>query len=328
MIAAVTPDVGEGSHEARVAELANELSDVRQRGVADLDKQRGKQRPVDVPLLEGLARRFGERQSMPQQGRIFLIQHLLDNALTAYATEHSELEAAFLRRLFEDGQGNWPGAGGASGLLASARRTEGLTETAFRDRQRGYLHAFAAYLLARYDHAVGPPRPGTHQPAPARWRRAMPAALIAGAILVAGAVGVVLLMNQGDGAPTGSRASTSETPTTSTDRTESGTATSGGVQFRFDSLGSTSNVIQVYPGVTASDRDRTQNGTYYDGDTVRALCITTGRTVTSDPASGEQAKRSDQWVRIAGPPGVVQYATLTYGEIISTETGLPDCETA
>lgn len=317
MITAVTSDAGEDAAEGRVAQLAKELGDARQRGLADLDKQRGKQRRVAVPVLEGMAQRFGKRQSLTQRGRIFLIQQLLDDALTTYATDHSAPEAAFLRRLFEDGRGNWPGATGAGGLLASARQAEGLSETAFRDRQRSYLQTFAAYLLDRYDSAEA-------QPLTRRW--ALVAALIAGAVLVVGAAGTALLMNRDEGSPTGP-GSSSQTPTTATGDVESAPASAGQVQFRFDSLGSTqSNVIQVYPGVTASDRDRTQNGTYYHGNTVRALCITTGRTVTSDPGAGEQPERSDQWVRIGGPPGVVQYAALTYGEIVPAGAELPACE--
>lgn len=308
---------GDEDRDERATGLAQELGDVRQRGLADLDKRRSRQRPVAVPRLEELARRFGARQAIPQQGRIFLIQRLLDHALTTYATEHSEPEAAFLRRLFEDGRGNWPGPAGAGGLLDNARRTEGLDEDRFRDRQRGHLQAFAAFLLDRYDQTSEPPPRDTDAQTPPR-RRALPVVLMAGAVLAASLVAVVLLLNRGDGSPTGSDPSISATSTAATDQAR--------VQFRFDSLGSTeSNVIQVYPGVTASDRDKTQNGTYYSGDTVQAVCITTGRSVSSLPAYGEQPRRSDQWVRIVGSPGAIQYATLTYGEVVPAGAKLPAC---
>jgi hypothetical protein len=96
--------------------------------------------------------------------------------------------------------------------------------------------------------------------------------------------------------------------------------------FRFDSLGSTySSIIQVYPGVKPTKADRTSNGTFKSGDTVRAVCITTGRLVKSDPTYGETPRQSDQWVQIAAVPGVVQYATLTYGSLVPTNDKLPRC---
>jgi len=93
----------------------------------------------------------------------------------------------------------------------------------------------------------------------------------------------------------------------------------------FDALGG-SPLINVYPGVSTSSSDRAKSGTYRDGDEVLALCIITGRTVSSDPGAGEAVKTSDQWVGIAAAPGERQFATLTYARLVGvTESELPRC---
>jgi hypothetical protein len=86
----------------------------------------------------------------------------------------------------------------------------------------------------------------------------------------------------------------------------------------FDSLGGGSSVIKVYPGVTESTRDTEHNGTYYDGNKVFAECKVTegGRMMHSDtsPSVHEKDRSSDDWIRIQGTPGEIQYATAVYAE--------------
>lgn len=82
----------------------------------------------------------------------------------------------------------------------------------------------------------------------------------------------------------------------------------------FDDLDGGSPIIRVYPGVQNTPGDRMHNGTYNDGDVVGADCKTTGREVSSDPSVGETDRTSDQWVRIHGTPGEVQYASAVYVE--------------
>lgn len=102
-----------------------------------------------------------------------------------------------------------------------------------------------------------------------------------------------------------------------------------GAAFRFDDLGGGSSVIEVFAGVTSSPADRTVAGTFRSGQTTTALCKTTGRTVTSNPSSGERPKQSNVWVQVAGSPGKTSYATLTYGDISPTALArLPECQNA
>ena len=88
-----------------------------------------------------------------------------------------------------------------------------------------------------------------------------------------------------------------------------------GATITFDALGSDSNVIEVYPGVGNTPQDKTYNGTYYSGETVPIVCETKGRTVTSNPAVGEQYRQSDEWYKLQTPPGTQpEYATAVYAD--------------
>ena len=80
----------------------------------------------------------------------------------------------------------------------------------------------------------------------------------------------------------------------------------------FNDLGGGSAYIQVYPGVGITEADQTANGTFSDGQSVVADCVTTGRIISSNPELGEIPRESNQWVRIEGAPGKTQYATETY----------------
>lgn len=100
----------------------------------------------------------------------------------------------------------------------------------------------------------------------------------------------------------------------------------GAVEVEFDALGGGSNVIQVYPGVTNAHEDKISNGSYPDGETVIAECITEGRLVRSDPSVGEDYATSVDWVRFRqNPQGVVSYATLTYLAIPQNFDSLANC---
>jgi hypothetical protein len=94
----------------------------------------------------------------------------------------------------------------------------------------------------------------------------------------------------------------------------------------FDDLHGGSAIIEVYPGVTNAAADRQANGSFNDGDSVPAECKAKGRTVHSNPALGEEDRSSDDWIRIQGSPGEIQYATAVYvenpGELLRD---LPDC---
>lgn len=91
----------------------------------------------------------------------------------------------------------------------------------------------------------------------------------------------------------------------------------------FDDLGGGSAIIGVYAGVQDRPEDRQRTGTFQSGDTVRAICQTTGRMVSSDTSVGERAQQSNVWVRIDGSPGVQQYASLTYADVSAATLSAP-----
>lgn len=71
-------------------------------------------------------------------------------------------------------------------------------------------------------------------------------------------------------------------------------------------------LVEVFPGTSDSSEDTHYNGTFRDGDTVKALCVDEGRTIESGPSVGELDRSSGQWIRIQGSPGLTQYATAVY----------------
>ncbi len=90
---------------------------------------------------------------------------------------------------------------------------------------------------------------------------------------------------------------------------------SPGATITFDALGGSSNVIEVYPGVGNTLQDKTYNGRYYSGETVPIVCETKGRTVTSNPAAGEQYRQSDEWYKLQTLSGTQpEYATAVYAD--------------
>lgn len=85
-------------------------------------------------------------------------------------------------------------------------------------------------------------------------------------------------------------------------------------------------VIPVYPGVSESEVDKQLNGTFNPNERVRVICKTIGRTVNSHPENGDEERHSNEWVRIVGSPGTVQFASMTYADMASqTFAALPQC---
>lgn len=89
------------------------------------------------------------------------------------------------------------------------------------------------------------------------------------------------------------------------------TTPSEGITLTFDDLGGGSSIIEVYPGVRDTPKDRQYNGTYNSGDTASAECKATGRTVHSIPSAGEANRSSNEWIRLR-TQGEQQYATAVY----------------
>lgn len=95
----------------------------------------------------------------------------------------------------------------------------------------------------------------------------------------------------------------------------------------FDDLAGGSSVVQVYPGVGDSKRDKKANGTFLSGQSAIAECKTEGRTVHSTPS--EEKRTYNEWVRIQGTPGKTQYATAVYAENPDALLEqLPECDKA
>jgi hypothetical protein len=304
---------------ARITAVVDELTNARRRGLDDLELAARNQRPVPTPQLERLARAYSGEELAP---RIPLIRRLLDDGLTAWKQRGHDDEADFVRRLFFDTQGGGtPGKRRPGALLDELRREQGLADELFDDRRRTYFERFAAFLLD----FVPAPRGVGEASRRRRLRRQWLTGGAVGLAMLAVVVAVVVATHRGGGSPA---TSPSPSDTTST-ATSSGDTTSSRptATLTFDALGGrTSKIIRVFPGVGTSARDRTANGTFTDGDKVTAICKTTGRTVKSHVAGGEQPRRSNVWVRIQGSPGLAQYATLTFGDIDRAALGvLPQC---
>ncbi|MFL6137395.1 MAG: hypothetical protein ACJ74O_06285 [Frankiaceae bacterium] len=288
----------------RVAALVDELTHARWRGLDDLELSAGQQSPVETPELERLARIYTRDRVAP---RIPLIRRLLDEGLDAWRKRGNADEADFVRAMFFAADGGTPGQQRPKQLKAAVLQRYGLNEDRFEDRRRTSFRRFAAFLLEFV--AVPPPRP---------WRRWLIAAGLALVLAVVGIGSFLALHRGGSTGAQGSGRSASSPDTTATGPTAT---------FTFDALGGTSSkIIDVYPGVGTSAHDKNANGTFTDGDTAPALCKTTGRRITSDVSAGERPRSSNIWVRVQGSPGLVQYATLTYGDIgRAALSRLPHC---
>jgi hypothetical protein len=316
--------------------LAEELRDARIRGVDYLDLNTRNQSPIETPILDRLSNAYGGQAG---GRRVVLIHRLLDETLADWKELGYALEADFVRSLFFAADGNTPGRRTTPRqLLAVARRESGLGDAQFDDRRRAMFRDYAAFLLKHVDDerhvAVDKDTADAHDAGPAsfageskrRGGRRKSRRLLLGlsllAIIVGVVIGYVLTRSHGDseaGAPAGPSRSASVSPPA---------PAPGQVTIRFNSLGSTeSSTINVYPGTGIYPDVRMPNGTFRNGDIVAVTCKTTGRTITSDTTSGETLRQSNQWVRIVGTPGKVQYATLTYADIDPQAlASLPECE--
>ncbi len=319
-----------GPDKTEAERLATELSRVRRRGLSLLNLTRGKQQPIEVPILERLASQAAA--SGGQQDRVVRIQALLDGALDAFATTHNIQVAAFIRQLLADSEGRWPGPGGPGRLLDKARMAEGVEDEAqFRRLQRQHFVEFADFVLRFQppDHAGADraePVALADEPPAVRRRRPRLMLITALVVMVFAITGVVIeLVISHTSAKSRAASSSSSRPVPPVSITSTPPAT---VMVRFDNLGSKvsgGTIIEVYPGVRATTADRTHNGSYNTGDLVRALCVTTGRTVKSDPSADETPRTTNLWVRISSTSGETQYATLTYGEMVPPAAKLPPC---
>jgi hypothetical protein len=341
---------------AATAELASELSAIRHRGISGIDRQRsrdGKQQPLVLAVFERLLKQFPAQAGIGRQAHI---EALLRAELDAYGQAAPTNDAAFIRRLLFLPNGSVPlGPGSQTSLLNTARSAVGLKGKveAFRAVQSERFHLFAAFLLRDADWVEPPTAPSAEQvadvdapvdPYPPSPADAVPAP-------------AVTTEQAGSNAPTGGTAAASNESTPhrhtwliallvaaviagasvlasvhfrSRPPAHAGAPISlspskpATYQFRFDSLGSTaSSILNVYPGVGATAHDKQANGTFHSGDVVTAVCLTTGRRITSDPNYGETARSSTEWVRIAAVAGVTQYASVTYGQFVGTPP--PSC---
>jgi hypothetical protein len=313
------------AYAAQMKLLADELTSARGRGLGNLNDD-----PImATPLLDDLAHGHAGRGP---GARVPRIEDLLRDALDAYADAEDgkrPAQAALVRSLFFDAKGVSATGTGASGrLVADARTREGLAEDPFRRLQRAHFEGFADFLLrfvtrAQADSGAEPADPSMEEDQRRRLpRRALLVALVVIMLAVAGVV-IGLAVSRTPNRPHSAGSTSRPRPTTSQTSTPPRV-----VKFKFDNLGSTvqgGNTISVYPGASTAAADRQPNGTYNVGETVPAICVTTGRPVKSDPRFGEAPKHSDQWVRIRSLSGATQYATLTYGELIPASAQLPRC---
>lgn len=137
-------------NESLPAQLASELTRLRQRGIDRVAMQRDRQHPVATPLLNRLSREAGFVRATQAES----LHAYLDDRLSAYA-ERVDEHAQFIRELYFDSSGRSPGPGGPSNLLSRSRREHHVGQDTFRKLQRQQLVAFATFLLA-----TPPPRPG------------------------------------------------------------------------------------------------------------------------------------------------------------------------
>jgi hypothetical protein len=118
--------------------------------------------------------------------------------------------------------------------------------------------------------------------------------------------------------------------TSAQDRPNSSVATgsaNGRPTLTFDDLGGGSSIINVYPGVEDVAGDKLSNGTYQNGNTASAVCKISGRLVRSNTAVGERSNQSSTWIEIAGTPGIMQFASLTYATMPQAQLNtLPTCQ--
>jgi hypothetical protein len=289
----------EGPDEELIAALVDELTRARQRGLDRLDG--GPRLPrIEVPWLESLARKYADDQD---SNRITLIRRLLDDALKDWERRLYVDKAKFVRGLFftADGKTPGPGAGEPKRLLDKVKSDFGLDDESFNDERLGVFGLFARSLVGfvRTDRDDEPEL----SPSPPLPNFRMPWLITAAVLCVVVLIGIIWFVTRGD--------EDEATPPTSS--TSSASSPQVAATFTFDALGGASPIINVYPGVSDSPADKIASGTFSSGQTVPAICKTTGRTVTSDVNAGEEQRESDAWIEVIEQAGVTHYASLTYG---------------
>jgi hypothetical protein len=296
-----TPVTGGRDGEGQIAALGEELAHVRARGLDSLDLPLGGHGPVAAPTLELLAHIYTDIWT-PARGP--LIRQLLIDGLAAWQGQGHQSEAELVQRLYFPPDGTPPDESLPGPLLDAARRASGRSKASFEKHRRAAFRLFAAFLIdfvelgARAPQFSLPPAVVSDGPPAVRGRTRR--RLLRSATAVAGGVGVAVVV--------GLHPDSAEASAT----------------FRFDALGGGSAYIRVFPGVGPDDL--VHNGTFMDGQTVPAVCKTTGRLVVSDPSVGERPRQSDVWVQVIGSPGLTQYARLTYGDIDEAAlAALPTC---
>jgi hypothetical protein len=303
---------------AWVADLVRQLTSARQRGLANLDRE-----PIDLTQLEGLARTY-DRAGSDTRSRA--VQRLIREALDSYQ-DGSPTEAAFIRSLFFDADGVAPiRPGGPSQLLDAVRANEHLSDRAFQRLQKRHFEDFARYLygFVSEDLAAPGPEPAVVPDEASRGRRKF--LLIGASAVVVIAAGVIIGVLASRSSPTKSGAASDPTshPAASSSSASSPTGTVP-VMFKFDTHGDPPFNVLVYPGPLPNATDRASNGDFPDKQEIKAVCVTTGRSITFTPDSGGASITSDQWVKIDAGIHTVQYATLAYGELVPSNARLPAC---
>ncbi len=314
-----TPATGGQDHEDPITALGEELARARNRGLDDLDLQRGG-KAIATPILERLARTYCD-DWMPATARGPLISLLLTDALTAWERAGHRYEAGLVRRLFFAPEDTKPADARPGPLMDAARKASGRSPTDFEKHRRAVFRLFAQYLIefvelgARAAVPSTPPAPALPSTPSRRWAR-WP--LVAVAAVLGLGIGAALMfgLRQDDPRQAAAGAATSTVA--------ANPAAEASATFRFDALGGGSAYIRVFPGVGPDDL--IHNGTFMHGQTAPAVCQTTGRPVISDPTVGERRRESDVWVQIIGSPGLTQFAPLTYGDIEDEAlAALPQC---
>ncbi len=313
-----TPATGGQNHEDPIAALGEELAHARNRGLDDLDLQRGG-KAIATPILERLARTYCD-DLRPATARGPLISLLLTDALRAWESAGHRYEAGLVRRLFFAPEGTEAAETRPGRLMDAARKATGRSPADFEKHRRAVFRLFAQYLIEFVElgaRAATPssspaPAPSTPPPRSKRWP------IITGvAVLACGAVAAVVFgLREDDSGQQAAGAAASSA--------EASPAAEASATFRFDALGGGSAYIRVFPGVGVNDL--VHNGTFMHGQTAPAVCQTRGRLVKSDPSVGERPRESNVWVQVIGSPGLTQFAPLTYGDVEPEAlAALPQC---
>jgi hypothetical protein len=129
------------------ANIAEDLSECRQRGLDWLDRSTPRQRTVRAATLQALAADYVTAKGLMPSGRIAQIKVLLaDGMIELGGQQGHSAEATMLRELFFGSSfaGTIPPPGE---LLQSSRKKAGESEARFRERRSALLRSFAEFLI-------------------------------------------------------------------------------------------------------------------------------------------------------------------------------------